>query len=77
MLGKVDEDSAGDLLHFPVIKWCREYIDTQFKNLMVDNNFTESFNSWILEARHKSIIKMLEEIRVKVMNMLVKNEKNG
>ncbi|OIT22616.1 hypothetical protein A4A49_52984 [Nicotiana attenuata] len=37
---------------------------------MVDNNFTESFNSWILEARHKPIVKMLEDIRVKVMNQL-------
>ncbi|XP_015165306.1 uncharacterized protein [Solanum tuberosum] len=43
VLGKVDEDSASDLLHFP----------------------------------KKPIIKMLEEIRVKVMNMLVKNEKMG
>ena len=75
VLGKVDEDSASDILHFPVIKWCRTYFDTQCKNLMVDNNFTESFNSWILEARHKSIIKNFEEIRVKAMNTLVKNEK--
>lgn len=42
--------------------------------MMVDNNFTESFNSWILEARSKPIIKMLEDIRIKVMEMLVKNE---
>lgn len=56
VLGKVDEDSASDLLHFPAIKWCRAYFDTQCKNLMVDNNFTESFNSWILEARQKPII---------------------
>ncbi|KAG5568369.1 hypothetical protein H5410_064612 [Solanum commersonii] len=41
---------------------------------MVDNNFIESFNAWILEARHMPIIKMLEEIRVKVMRRLVSNE---
>ncbi|OIT05021.1 hypothetical protein A4A49_51730 [Nicotiana attenuata] len=42
--------------------------------MTVDNNFTESFNSWILEARHKPIIKMLEKIRVKVMEMSANNE---
>uniref|UniRef100_A0A3Q7GLF0 Uncharacterized protein n=1 Tax=Solanum lycopersicum TaxID=4081 RepID=A0A3Q7GLF0_SOLLC len=41
---------------------------------MIDNNFTESFNSWIVEAKQKPIIKMLEEIRVKVMNILRKHE---
>ncbi|TMW90613.1 hypothetical protein EJD97_015473 [Solanum chilense] len=30
----------------------------------------ESFNSWILGARHKTIITMLEEIRVKVMRKI-------
>ncbi|KAH0657165.1 hypothetical protein KY285_032047 [Solanum tuberosum] len=34
---------------------------------IVDNNMAESFNSWILGPRHKTIITMLEEIRIKVM----------
>nr|XP_018628586.1 uncharacterized protein LOC108946273 [Nicotiana tomentosiformis] len=37
---------------------------------MVDNNFTESFNSWILEARQQPIVKMLETIRVRVITLL-------
>ena len=48
------------------------------KNMLVGNNFTQSFNAWILdilEARVKPIIKMLEEIRVQVMRFKVKNEK--
>nr|XP_009794136.1 PREDICTED: uncharacterized protein LOC104240929 [Nicotiana sylvestris] len=69
-LGKVSEDAVRDLLNYPPVTWCRAYFDTQCKNPMVDNNFTESFNSWILEARHKPIVKMLEDIRVKVMNQL-------
>nr|XP_016443451.1 PREDICTED: uncharacterized protein LOC107768810 [Nicotiana tabacum] len=40
----------------------------------VDNNLTESFNAWILQARHKPIIKMLEDIRIKVMNMINEHE---
>ena len=39
---------------------------------MIENNFTESFNAWILEARGMSIIKMLEEIMIKVMTRLEK-----
>ncbi|MCD9643282.1 hypothetical protein HAX54_030602 [Datura stramonium] len=42
---------------------------------MVDRNFTESFNSWILEPRSKLILKMLKEIRVKIINRLRKKEK--
>nr|XP_016451074.1 PREDICTED: uncharacterized protein LOC107775810 [Nicotiana tabacum] len=44
---------------------------------MVDNNFTESFNSWILEARGKLILKMLEDIRIKVMNRLREKEEEA
>ncbi|XP_009589123.1 uncharacterized protein [Nicotiana tomentosiformis] len=69
-----DASAAKDLLHYPPQSWCRAYFDTQCKNIMVDNNFTESFNEWILEARHMPIIKMLEEIRIKVMNLLAINE---
>ncbi|XP_070030188.1 uncharacterized protein LOC107801802 [Nicotiana tabacum] len=71
-----DEDAsfAKDLLHYPPQSWCRAYFDTQCKNMMVDNNFTESFNAWILEARYMPIIKMLEEIIIKVMNLLAINE---
>jgi len=65
-LGEVSEDAVRDLLNYPPVTWYRSYFDTQCKNPMVDNNFTESFNSWILEARHKPIVKMLEDIRVKV-----------
>uniref|UniRef100_A0A3Q7G1B2 Transposase MuDR plant domain-containing protein n=1 Tax=Solanum lycopersicum TaxID=4081 RepID=A0A3Q7G1B2_SOLLC len=63
-LGKLSKDGARNLVKYPPKAWCRAYFDTQCKNMMVDNNFTESFNAWILEARAKPIIKMLEEIRV-------------
>lgn len=66
-LGSLSEVAAKDLLRYPPQSWCRAYLDTQCKNNMVDNNFTESFNSWILEARSKPIIKMLEDIRIKVI----------
>ncbi|XP_019257692.1 PREDICTED: uncharacterized protein LOC109235901 [Nicotiana attenuata] len=69
-LGELNKDAATGLLRYPPQTWCRAYLDTVCKNQSVDNNLTESFNKWILEARHKPIIKMLEDIRIKVMNML-------
>ncbi|GAV62019.1 hypothetical protein CFOL_v3_05544, partial [Cephalotus follicularis] len=36
----------------------------------VDNNMAETFNGWLLEARLKSIISMLEDIKVAIMNRL-------
>jgi len=76
-LGALSEEVAKDLVKFPPQKWCRTYFDTVCKNQMVDNNFTESFNSWILVPRGKPILKMLEEIRVKIMNRLRKKEKEA
>ncbi|OIT26364.1 hypothetical protein A4A49_26509 [Nicotiana attenuata] len=57
--------SVEHLMKYPPESWSRAYFDTVRKNYSVDNNLTESFNSWIKEARFKPIIKMLEEIRVK------------
>ncbi|XP_070054682.1 uncharacterized protein [Nicotiana tomentosiformis] len=73
-LGELNKDATKSLLKYPPQSWCRAYLDTFCKNQSVDNNLTESFNSWILEARQKPIIKMLEDIRLKVMNMITKHE---
>ncbi|WMV12434.1 hypothetical protein MTR67_005819 [Solanum verrucosum] len=73
-MGELNKKATKSLVSYSPEKWCRAYFDTKCKNFMVDNNFTESFNSWIVEARQKPIIKMLEEIRVKVMIMLRKHE---
>ncbi|KAH0655839.1 hypothetical protein KY285_030721 [Solanum tuberosum] len=44
-LGKLDADAAKDLISKPHRAWCRAYFDTQCKNIMIDNNFTEFFNA--------------------------------
>ncbi|KAF2318462.1 hypothetical protein GH714_007978 [Hevea brasiliensis] len=51
----------------------RIYYDLECQILvweLVENNMGETFNSWILTARHKSIITMMEEIKVKIMNRI-------
>ncbi|KAG5601267.1 hypothetical protein H5410_032637, partial [Solanum commersonii] len=76
-LGALSKSDAMDLLKYPPQTWCRAYLDTICKNQMVDNNFTESFNSWILEARGKPILEMLEDIRIKIMNRLREKEEDA
>lgn len=71
---EMDENAVKDLLYYPAQSWCRSFFDTVCKNMTVDNNFTELFNAWILDARYKAIIKMLDGIRMKVMEMLREHE---
>ncbi|XP_059301891.1 uncharacterized protein LOC132053805 [Lycium ferocissimum] len=66
-LDKLGKDICEDLLQFNKEHWCRAYFREHSNCDVVENNMCETFNSWILAARHKSIITMLEEIRHKVM----------
>ncbi|XP_060190384.1 uncharacterized protein LOC132619515 [Lycium barbarum] len=68
---KLGDGINGDLLYYNIDRWSKVY----FKYLSccdsVDNNMAESFNSWILGPGHKTIITMLEEIRVKMMRRIL------
>ena len=59
-------------LSWPVEKWCRPYFRTSVKCDVMDNKMAEAFNEWILEQRHKSILSMLEEIRIMVMRRIAR-----
>ncbi|KAH0639298.1 hypothetical protein KY285_035884 [Solanum tuberosum] len=65
-LGK--KEITEDVLHYDPRNWSRAFFQTHSKCDVVENNMCETFNSWILAARHKSIITMLEDIRHKMMN---------
>nr|XP_009799146.1 PREDICTED: uncharacterized protein LOC104245255 [Nicotiana sylvestris] len=69
MLGK---NIVDDLLYYNKETWCKVYFNVEVKCDVVDNNMAEIFNAWILAARHKTIITMLEEIRVKMMTRIAK-----
>lgn len=64
------EEMMEDLMYFNINYWCKLYFNTEVKCHSVDNNMSEYFNAWILAARHKSIISMLKEIRVKMMTRI-------
>ncbi|XP_050233824.1 uncharacterized protein LOC126682258 [Mercurialis annua] len=69
-LGTLGNNIVNDALSYEIETWSKVYFDTSIKCDVVDNNLAETFNGWILEPRCKSVITMLEDIRVKVMNRL-------
>ena len=69
-LSELAEGIIEKILKYNKEAWCRAYIKEHSKCYVVQNNVCETFNSWIVGARFKSIINMLEEIRVKVMERM-------
>ncbi|GKV22910.1 hypothetical protein SLEP1_g32721 [Rubroshorea leprosula] len=45
--------------------WCKAFFDTDAKCDAVDNNMSETFNGFILDARHKGPLSLLEDLRRK------------
>ncbi|KAG5568403.1 hypothetical protein H5410_064584 [Solanum commersonii] len=70
-MSRLGNEINDDLLHYPQVSWVRAFFQEHSKCDAVENNMCETFNSWILSCRHKSIITMLEEIRRKLMTRIV------
>ncbi|KAL4361948.1 hypothetical protein GQ457_04G028810 [Hibiscus cannabinus] len=69
-LEKLGPTSTEDLLQNHVQHWAKAYFSATPTCDVVDNNMAEAFNAWILDARCKPIISLLEDIRVMVMSRL-------
>ncbi|KAL2925707.1 AT-hook motif nuclear-localized protein 27 [Bienertia sinuspersici] len=52
--------------------FCRAFMGTSCKADVVTNNMAETFNGYIINARTKHVIHMMEEIRANLMQRLVK-----
>ncbi|XP_039135770.1 uncharacterized protein LOC120273202 [Dioscorea cayenensis subsp. rotundata] len=68
-----------DLLeNWPIEGWCCAFFNDVLKCEVIDNNMCETFNGVILEARHKAIITMFEDIRQYcITRIVVKRENTG
>ncbi|KAK8690163.1 hypothetical protein V6N13_088864 [Hibiscus sabdariffa] len=69
-LEKLGPTSTEDLLQNLVQHWAKAYFSATSTCDVVDNNMAEAFNAWILDARCKPIISLLEDIRVMVTSRL-------
>ena len=50
---------------------CRAFLKTNIKVVVIVNNLVETFNGYIINARTKHLIYMLEDIRTSLMQRLV------
>ncbi|KAI8572143.1 hypothetical protein RHMOL_Rhmol01G0175700 [Rhododendron molle] len=71
-MNAVDEGAVKWLADHPPMYWSRSHFRTLNKCDVLDNNRCESFNDTILDARSKTIIPMLEEIRFIMMERMQK-----
>ncbi|XP_031375322.1 uncharacterized protein LOC116189751 [Punica granatum] len=66
----LSNEGTDDFLKIDPTKFCRAFITEIPKSDAVDNNICECFNSYILHARGKPIIDMLEDIRTAIMQRM-------
>ncbi|XP_047983687.1 uncharacterized protein LOC125224347 [Salvia hispanica] len=69
-LEKEDGQAYADLMDKNPSKFCKAFLTPVQCSDAILNNVCECFNSYILEARNKHIIDMLEEIRIALMERL-------
>lgn len=55
-------------------QWCKAFFSDMCKCDISTNNLSETFNGWIVAARQKPIIEMLEDMREHIMERLVRNK---
>lgn len=51
--------------------WCKVFLETLSKSILVENNMSKIFNDILIKARYKLVMKLLEEIRLIIMKKIV------
>ncbi|PPS16980.1 hypothetical protein GOBAR_AA03605 [Gossypium barbadense] len=74
-LEKKDKEANNNLMRKSQKMWTRDFFGTTCKSNLVGNNSCETFDSSIIETRFKSIIRMPEDIKTKMMTRIVQKRK--
>ncbi|KAK4280013.1 hypothetical protein QN277_011698 [Acacia crassicarpa] len=74
-LEKVNKEAATAVVSYPIKGWVRAFFSSRCLSMVVDNNISESFNAWINEYRYFPIIKMIDGIRIKLMEKWAASER--
>ncbi|XP_056694728.1 uncharacterized protein [Spinacia oleracea] len=74
-LTTLSEDAATAFKSYNPKVFCRAYLNSSIKTDAITNNMAETFNGYIINARTKHLIYMLEDIRVALMQRLVCKKK--
>lgn len=76
-IGKLNPEAVVHLMARDPKTWSLAFFRVHNSCESVENGFSESFNSVILDARKKPIISMLEDIRIYVMQRMVTMKLTG
>ncbi|XP_026378293.1 uncharacterized protein LOC113272709 [Papaver somniferum] len=76
-LKKHDQGAYEKLHEADVHTWARSHFDEGSNCEHITNNFSESFNSWILKPREIPIVPMCENFHTKMMNLLYERRNKG
>ena len=71
-MSTVKAQAAQDFQDVGLAKFCIAYISEWSKSEVIDKNICECFNNYIIRARSKPIIDMLEDIRSAILQRIVK-----
>ncbi|KAL2943716.1 UDP-N-acetylglucosamine--N-acetylmuramyl-(pentapeptide) pyrophosphoryl-undecaprenol N-acetylglucosamine transferase [Bienertia sinuspersici] len=74
-LAKVNQAAAIAFKGYNPEVFCRAFMKTESKADVITNNMAETFNGYIINARTKHLLYMLEDIRAALMQRLVKKGK--
>lgn len=74
-LKNIDDDAATAFVSYKPPLFCRAYMDPSIKSDAITNNMAETFNGYIVKARTKHLLYMMEDIRTALMQRLVKKRK--
>ncbi|GKV34268.1 hypothetical protein SLEP1_g42652 [Rubroshorea leprosula] len=69
-LKKLSEQAWLDLARIPPMYWCKAFFYEDTCCDVVDNDMCESFNFWIMEARYKAIISLVDTMREQLMERI-------
>ncbi|KAF9622085.1 hypothetical protein IFM89_029369 [Coptis chinensis] len=71
-LEKVYKKAVDWLKKRDVTTWCRSHFWTHTKSEHITNNFSESFNQWIMDLRDKPVCTFVEKLNLMLMTLMRK-----
>ncbi|GKV38096.1 hypothetical protein SLEP1_g46042 [Rubroshorea leprosula] len=70
-INKLNPAAKEYLMQYDPKYWCKAFLDTHCKCDAVDNNMNETFNGFILDARQKAAMSLLEDLRWKCSKRII------
>ncbi|XP_043693133.1 uncharacterized protein LOC122643584 [Telopea speciosissima] len=77
LIRELNNEAYQWLIKNPLSMWAMHAFDDRAKSDHVTNNLSESFNQWIADLRHMSILTLVDQLGVKMMKRLYRMYEKG